>query len=64
MKHSLIIIGLFLIILSSCQNMPKEENVKIAILETTDVHGSFFPYDLVGKTDANGSLAQVYTYVQ
>ena len=64
MKHSLLIIGLFLIILSSCQNMHKEENVKIAILETTDVHGSFFPYDLVDKTDANGSLAQAYTYVQ
>lgn len=64
MKNSILILGLFLIILSSCQNMHKEENVKIAILETTDVHGSFFPYDLVDKTDAKGSLAQVYTYVQ
>lgn len=64
MKLSLLIIGLFLVILSSCQNMHKEENVKISILETTDVHGSFFPYDLVDKTDPNGSLAQVYTYVQ
>jgi 2',3'-cyclic-nucleotide 2'-phosphodiesterase/3'-nucleotidase len=64
MKNSIVILGLFLIILSSCQQMHKEENVKIAILETTDVHGSFFPYDLVNKTDANGSLAQVYTYVQ
>ncbi len=64
MKNSILILGLFLVILSSCHQMQKRENIKIAILETTDVHGSFFPYDLVDKTDANGSLAQAYTYIQ
>ncbi len=64
MKNIILILGLFIIILSSCQQMDKKENLKIAFIETTDVHGSFFPYDLINKTDANGSLAQVYTYVK
>ncbi len=41
----------------------QKEDVNIAILETTDVHGSFFPYDLVRQRTSYGSMAQVSTYV-
>ncbi len=57
---------LFLIIvfiLSSCGENQKKENISISIIETTDVHGSFFPYDLVKENQRKGSLASVHTYV-
>ncbi len=44
--------------------MNKAQNIRLSILETTDVHGSFFPYDLVNQRTPEGSLMQVYTYVQ
>ena len=42
----------------------QKEDVSITILETTDVHGSFFPYDLVKKRVPYGSMSQVSTYVK
>lgn len=35
---------------------------KIAILETTDLHGVVFPYDYIEKKSLNASLANVSTY--
>ena len=34
------------------------------ILETSDVHGNFYPYDFVRRQSSAGSLARVYTWVQ
>ena len=39
------------------------KTVKLRILETSDVHGSFFPYDFIERRDAKGSLARVSSYV-
>ena len=36
----------------------------IRVIETTDLHGSFFPYDFIEATDTNHSLAQVSSYVE
>lgn len=41
----------------------KPRTVKIRIVETTDVHGSFFPYDFINRRPKRGSLARVSTYV-
>lgn len=41
-----------------------EKTVTLHILETTDVHGSFFPYDFIEKKDKKGSLARVSTVVK
>lgn len=41
----------------------KSRTVKIRIVETTDVHGSFFPYDFINRRPKRGSLARVSTYV-
>ncbi|PJA98376.1 MAG: bifunctional metallophosphatase/5'-nucleotidase [Ignavibacteriales bacterium CG_4_9_14_3_um_filter_30_11] len=38
--------------------------VKLKFIETTDVHGSIFPYDFKNDKNAKTSLSQVYTYVK
>lgn len=42
----------------------QDRTVKLKVIETTDVHGSFFPYDFITRKDVGGSLARVHTYVQ
>lgn len=39
------------------------QTVNVKIIETSDVHGAIFPYDLVNDRPSNSSLAQVITYV-
>lgn len=41
----------------------KTRTVKLRVIETTDVHGSFFPYDFINRCPKAGSLARVSTYV-
>lgn len=36
----------------------------LTILQTTDVHGNFFPYDFIRREPASGSLARVATYTR
>jgi 2',3'-cyclic-nucleotide 2'-phosphodiesterase/3'-nucleotidase len=40
------------------------QTVKLKLIETSDVHGSLFPWDFINDKPANTSLAQVYTYVE
>ena len=42
----------------------QEKVVKLKIVETSDVHGNFYPYDFVRRQPSAGSLARVYTWVQ
>lgn len=42
----------------------QETVVKLKIVETSDVHGNFYPYDFVRRQPSAGSLARVYTWVQ
>ncbi|RKY96496.1 MAG: bifunctional metallophosphatase/5'-nucleotidase, partial [Ignavibacteriae bacterium] len=39
------------------------QTIKIKLIETSDVHGAIFPYDLQNDTTTNSSLAQVHTFV-
>lgn len=41
----------------------KEKNITLRIIETSDVHGSFFPYDFINRKPKAGSLARVSNYV-
>ncbi len=43
--------------------MAQQRNVKLRIIETSDVHGSFFPYDFINRKPKKGSLARVSSYV-
>lgn len=38
--------------------------VQLQIVETSDVHGCFFPYDFITRKDKPGSLARVSSYVK
>ncbi len=40
------------------------QTVKLKIIETSDVHGSLFPFDFINNKEINTSLAQIYTYVK
>ena len=42
----------------------KIQTVKLHIVETSDVHGSFFPYDFINRKPKRGTLARVSTYVK
>lgn len=41
----------------------QERQVKIKMVETSDVHGAFFPYDFILRQPAQGSLARVSSYL-
>ncbi len=43
--------------------MAKEEIIEIRIVQTSDVHGCFFPYDFIDMQPATGSMARVASYV-
>ncbi len=40
------------------------QNIHLKIIETTDTHGSIFPYDFMENQPDNHSLAQILTYVK
>jgi 2',3'-cyclic-nucleotide 2'-phosphodiesterase/3'-nucleotidase len=40
------------------------QSLKLKIIETSDVHGTVFPYDFINDKDSPTSLAQVHTFVQ
>ncbi len=53
------------ILIAGCKTvfMTTQKEIKLKIIETTDVHGAIFPKDLINQKISEGSLAQVYTYV-
>ena len=42
----------------------KKKTVTIKVVETSDVHGCFFPYDFINRKPLKGTLARVMTYVE
>lgn len=43
--------------------MAQTHDVTLKIVETSDVHGVFFPYDFITRSPKSGSMARVSTYV-
>lgn len=41
-----------------------EKTIELRVIETSDVHGAFFPYNFIDRSESDGSLARVYTYVE
>ena len=41
----------------------KTKTVRLRFIETSDVHGSFFPYDFINRQPKRGTLARVSSYV-
>ena len=44
--------------------MAKTKTVKLRVIETSDVHGCFFPYDFINRRPMKGSMARVSSYVK
>ncbi len=40
------------------------QEVKLRIIETSDIHGSFVAYDFINQRPARGSMARAYTYIK
>ena len=38
--------------------------VKLKIVETSDVHGNYYPYNFITRHEWKGSLARIYSFVQ
>lgn len=60
-----VITGCLLVLGTSSANAmtTKEKTIDLKFIETSDVHGSFFPYDFINRKPKAGSLAHVATYV-
>ena len=62
MKRIGVIYGLlFCLILSVAA---QEKVVKLKIVETSDVHGNYYPYNFITRHEWKGSLARIYSFVQ
>ena len=62
MKLSTIVLSIMLGLSSS--TMAQQKEITIKLVETSDVHGSFFPYDFITRKPKSGSMARVYTLVE
>ena len=60
-RFSGFVIGIFLLM----GVLPAQEReVKLKIVETSDIHGNYYPYDFIHRKEAAGSLARVHAFVQ
>lgn len=63
MKKTTIMCLMALLMLQPAMAKKKTQTVTLRIVETSDVHGSFFPYDFITRKPKRGTLARVSTYV-
>lgn len=42
----------------------QEREVKLKLVETSDIHGNFYPYNFISQEEWAGSLARVHAFVQ
>ncbi len=55
--------SLGLLCLSATPAMSQKNSVTLKVVETSDVHGHFFPYDFIEGRELRGTLARASTYV-
>ena len=53
-----------LLCLGATPAMSQTKNVSLKVIETSDIHGCFFPYDFIERKPLKGTLARVSTYVE
>lgn len=44
--------------------MAQKRTVELKVIETSDVHGHFFPFDFMEGRPLSGTLARAYTYIE
>ena len=62
MKLKLFVI--FSLLVASINTFGQEKEVEIKIIETTDIHGNFFPYCFITNQPKNGSLSRISSFVK
>ena len=63
MKKTMLITLAFFCISTAMMSKPAK-TVTLRLIETSDVHGAFFPYNFIERSPMNGSLARVSSYVK
>lgn len=64
MKKSIILTIIALMTASMTMTADTTKTLRLKVIETSDVHGHFFPYDFMEKRPLKGTLARVNTYVK
>lgn len=62
-KNSMIMAALMLLT-TSLTAATTTKTIKLKVIETSDIHGHFFPYDFMEKKPLKGTLVRVNTYVK
>ena len=60
----LIATALALLCLGTTPAMSQKRTVELKVIETSDVHGHFFPYDFIEGRELRGTLARANTYIE
>lgn len=56
---------IFFFLMLLCSSLcASAQRLEFRVIETSDVHGSFFPYDLIERKPKAGSMARVSSYVK
>ena len=63
MKKIILALGIALLSLTTTTTMAQTKTISLRIIETSDVHGCFFPYNFVERKPLQGTLVRVNTYV-
>lgn len=59
------LVNLFISLFAGVMQLPAQEReVKLNILQTSDIHGNYYPYDFIRRREAAGGLARIHTFVQ
>lgn len=62
MKRIYLFLGWIFVLMLSVSAQDKV--VKLKVVETSDIHGNYYPYDFILRSEATGSLARIHTFVQ
>ncbi len=53
-----------LLCLGITPTMAQKHNIQLKVVETSDIHGHFFPYDFIERKALKGTLARISSYVE
>ena len=60
-RHFLTVIAIMTLTLTA--EAQTQKTVRLKVIETSDVHGHFFPYDFMEKKPLKGTLSRASTYI-
>lgn len=64
MRALSIALSLFILLFISVSCASPQREVAIKLVQTSDIHGNYFPYDYMKDAPSSGSFARIYSYLQ